>query len=347
MISAGTGAGFIPGFSVPDWRVFLGLAYSPSLGKKSKPDADGDGIPDDEDNCPYDYNPDQKDTDGDGVGDVCDDDIDGDGIPNDEDNCPYVHNPGQEDMDGDGVGDACDDDIDGDGIPNDKDNCPTVPNPDLADMDGDGVGAVWDDAIAGDGVPNDKDNCPFVANPDQADLDGDGVGDACDDDIDGDGIPNDKDQCPYEPETYNGFEDEDGCPDEAEIVMKDCSIDLQGSTVEFATNSDRIRPSSYRLLDAVARVLNTRGDIEKIRVEGHTDNVGRAAYNKDLSNRRAHSVMKYLVEKGGVSPARLIAAGYGLERPIDTNETEEGRQSNRRVEFNFLIDGCDEVFSDN
>src|SRR5690625_2378447 len=309
-VQGGVGTGFIQGYGSPDWRVLAGLFYTTKTKQERMIDTDGDGIPDDKDNCPYDYNPDQKDTDGDGVGDVCEDDIDGDGILNDDDNCPYIHNPGQEDMDGDGVGDACDDDIDGDGI------------------------------------PNDKDNCPFVPNLDQADLDGDGVGDACDDDIDGDGIPNDKDQCPYEPETYNGFEDEDGCPDEAEIVMKDCSIDLQGSTIEFSTNSDRIRSGSYKLLDAVARVLNTRSDIERIRIEGHTDNVGKAAYNKQLSDRRAKSVMKYLVDKGSVSADRLTAVGYGLERPIESNDTDEGRQANRRVEFNFLIEGCDEVTSD-
>lgn len=79
-------------------------------------DIDGDGIPDSEDNCPDTYNPDQTDSDGDGVGDACDDgeDTDGDGIPDSEDNCPTTWNPGQEDSDGDGIGDACEN---GDGKP--------------------------------------------------------------------------------------------------------------------------------------------------------------------------------------------------------------------------------------
>ncbi|MGI8775363.1 MAG: thrombospondin type 3 repeat-containing protein [Actinomycetota bacterium] len=72
-------------------------------------DQDGDGIPDDKDNCPTVNNPDQKDTDGDGIGDACDDDDDNDGIPDDQDNCPTVFNPDQKDTDGDGIGDACDD----------------------------------------------------------------------------------------------------------------------------------------------------------------------------------------------------------------------------------------------
>ncbi len=339
MIEAGVGAGFIPGFSVPDWRAFLGIAYSP--GKSALPDADGDGIPDEQDNCPDVPNPDQADLDGDGVGDACDDDIDGDGILNEDDNCPTTPNPDQADLDGDGVGDVCDDDIDGDGIPDEQDNCPLVPNPEQEDLDGDGVGDACDDDVDGDGVKNDVDNCPLIPNPDQADLDGDGVGDVCDDDIDGDRIPNDVDKCPLEPETYNGFEDEDGCPDEAQIVMKDCSIDLQGAVVEFSTNRDKIRTGSFDLLRSVARVLNTRKDITKIRVEGHTDSVGKHAYNLDLSDRRAKSVQKFLIDEG-VDAERLTAVGYGPDRPVDTNDTDEGRQKNRRVEFNFIIPGCAE-----
>jgi arabinoxylan arabinofuranohydrolase len=72
------------------------------------------------------------------------DDIDGDGIPNDQDNCPNISNPNQADMDNDGIGDACDPDIDGDGIPNDQDNCPNIANPDQSDRDGDGLGDVCD-----------------------------------------------------------------------------------------------------------------------------------------------------------------------------------------------------------
>lgn len=340
LIQAGAGAGIIPGFAAPDWRVFAGLAFSPRIGDRVK-DADKDGIPDDTDNCPLDPNPDQADTDRDGLGDACDDDIDGDGILNEADQCPYE----KEDFDGFQDNDGCPDpDNDNDGVLDGVDNCPNTPNADQADLDRDGKGDVCDDDVDGDGVPNNSDNCPRVANPDQSDIDGDGKGDLCDDDIDGDRIPNDRDKCPNEPETYNAFEDEDGCPDKGEdIVVERCSINLQGATIEFSTNSDRIRPASYPLLNRIARVLQTRDDISRIRIEGHTDSRGRVAYNQTLSEKRAASVMKYLVEQGGVSQGRLESAGYGPSRPIDTNDTNEGRQRNRRVEFNFIIPGCAEV----
>ncbi|MEM7245170.1 MAG: reprolysin-like metallopeptidase [Acidobacteriota bacterium] len=122
-----------------------------------EPDADVDGIPDVDDNCPMTENPDQADSDGDGPGDACD-------------NCLMVANADQADVDGDGPGDACD-------------NCLMVENTDQADVDGDGPGDACD-------------NCPMDANADQADLDADGEGDPCDLDRDGDGFDNDLDCAP-------------------------------------------------------------------------------------------------------------------------------------------------------
>ncbi len=120
----------------PDWQCLGPTCLLP-------PDTDGDDILDPVDNCPNDWNADQADTDGDGIGDVCDfDDSDGDGVSDLFDNCPDTPNPDQADTDGDGIGDACQGvvDGDGDGIPDASDNCPTTPNPDQADADGDGTG---------------------------------------------------------------------------------------------------------------------------------------------------------------------------------------------------------------
>ncbi|WP_354671185.1 FG-GAP-like repeat-containing protein [Thiohalobacter sp. IOR34] len=163
-------------------------------------DGDGDSVPDDLDNCPTISNQAQTDTDGDGLGDACDEDTDGDGVSNDLDNCPRVSNPDQKDMDNDGMGDPCDPDLDGDGIANfgigRLDNCPRTPNPGQWDSDGDGTGDACDPDRDGDRIPNTRDNCPSRVNPDQADRDGDGTGDACDPnpevagDLNGDGILN-------------------------------------------------------------------------------------------------------------------------------------------------------------
>jgi len=164
-------------------------------------DEDGDGVPDESDNCPLVANADQADADGDGLGDACDacpsdalNDADDDEVCGDVDNCPTTPNADQLDTDGDGRGDACDacprdpaNDADGDGVCGDVDNCPLVANPDQADADGDGRGDACDacprdpaNDADGDGVCGDVDNCPTTPNADQLDTDGDGFGNACD-----------------------------------------------------------------------------------------------------------------------------------------------------------------------
>lgn len=202
-------------------------------------DYDDDGVADTADNCPFEPNADQKDSDGDGQGDVCDADLkddDGDGVPNGRDNCINMANPGQVDSDGDGSGDACDPDsrdTDGDGVPDGRDNCPNTPNADQGDVDGDGVGNACDPDyidvtpiadVDGDGILDEKDNCPKVPNPDQLDSDGDGVGDACasvatpEPDHDGDGVPDSKDNCPDIPNPRQLDGDGDGIGDMCDLA---------------------------------------------------------------------------------------------------------------------------------
>jgi OmpA-OmpF porin, OOP family len=100
----------------------------------------------------------------------------------------------------------------------------------------------------------------------------------------------------------------------------------------FDTGSDRIRPESTPTLKEIGEMLGQHADL-RLRIEGHTDSVGAADANQALSERRAQSVMRYLVEHHRVEQARLEAAGLGESRPVDSNDTPEGRQNNRRVEL--------------
>ncbi|MDD9938789.1 MAG: OmpA family protein, partial [Myxococcales bacterium] len=111
--------------------------------------------------------------------------------------------------------------------------------------------------------------------------------------------------------------------------------------IEFETNEATIRSESEDVLQAVRKILEEHPQITRISIEGHTDNVGKAAYNKRLSDRRAAAVVKWLVDHG-IGKKRLRSKGFGLERPIADNDSEEGRQQNRRVEFHIKkVDGKD------
>jgi OmpA-OmpF porin, OOP family len=105
--------------------------------------------------------------------------------------------------------------------------------------------------------------------------------------------------------------------------------------VKFKTNSDVILPESDVILTAVAETLAQHPEIRRVEVQGHTDNVGGVKFNQGLSQRRARSVVRWLV-RHGVAAGRLIPRGFGLKVPIDTNDTDAGRQNNRRVEFHIM-----------
>jgi alpha-tubulin suppressor-like RCC1 family protein len=144
-------------------------------------DSDGDGIDDEDDNCPNLINVDQLDTDQDGFGNRCDLDDDGDLIIDFLDNCPQDNNRNQLDQDNDGIGDVCDNDgdLDNDGIDNSIDNCRNDRNPLQYDTDLDGIGDECDPNNDHDHLLDGEDNCPYITNPDQIDSDGNGYGDAC------------------------------------------------------------------------------------------------------------------------------------------------------------------------
>jgi OOP family OmpA-OmpF porin len=101
--------------------------------------------------------------------------------------------------------------------------------------------------------------------------------------------------------------------------------------VNFDFDKSNIRPDAAVILDEAVRILGT-GSGAAVSIEGHTDWIGTDAYNQGLSERRANSVMNYLVDHG-VDASRLSTAGYGESRPIASNQTREGRALNRRVEL--------------
>jgi OOP family OmpA-OmpF porin len=100
----------------------------------------------------------------------------------------------------------------------------------------------------------------------------------------------------------------------------------------FEFNKSDIRPESHGLLDEIVGVLKDNPQIKKVSIEGHTDSDGSEKYNQELSDGRAAAVMKYLVDHG-VAAKRLTSKGLGESRPIASNDTDEGKEKNRRVEF--------------
>jgi OOP family OmpA-OmpF porin len=359
-ITAGGGAGVIEGVGVPVARALVGVMYAHEIG-----DQDADGIDDRKDQCPTIKEDFDKFEDDDGCPE---DDNDGDKIPDTTDKCPLK----PENLNGLDDKDGCPDELpdkDKDGIQDGDDKCPDEvggepkkvlrapgTNYGCLDSDQDGVpdktDQCKDQAEDTDGF-SDTDGCPDPDNDNDGIIDdndecidqpeiknGFQDTDGCPDSVpdkDGDGLPDNVDKCPSVPENVNGFEDDDGCPDKGPELVKIGTDDIKIlQRVEFATGKDAIQGApSFAVLDAVASALKLHPEIFLVEVSGHTDNVGVAADNKALSQKRAEAVVKYIVGKG-IDANRLQAKGYGAEKPIADNKTKAGQQKNRRVEFTIL-----------
>jgi len=208
-----------------------------------------------------------------------------------------------------------------------------------------------------DGILNEDDRCPDtagVAPTGCPDTDGDGfvdLDDACPEvpGVEPDGCPlkdsdNDKildleDECVFEPETYNGIDDLDGCPDEVPAELVIFEGELKG--IEFDFGKATIRPESKPVLDDVIEKLQKFPGV-RVEIIGHTDNVGTPEDNLELSKQRAASVKDYLVA-GGVDASRIETDGKGDTEPVSDNETDEGRAQNRRIVFHIIANEPIEV----
>ena len=209
-------------------------------------------------------------------------------------------------------------DADGDGFMDRTDKCPQE-----SGVAPDGCPARDTD---GDSFTDEVDTCPAVAGvaPDGCPLL----------DTDGDSILDKDDKCIQEPETRNGYEDTDGCPDEVPRSVKQYTGVIQGIYFDF--NKDTIRKNSAPTLNTTAQVFQEFPDL-KVEITGHADGIGSREYNIQLSERRAEAVKRYLVGKG-IAEARINTRGAGPDAPIDDNQSETGRAKNRRIEFKILFD---------
>lgn len=145
-------------------------------------------------------------------------------------------------------------------------------------------------------------------------------------DSDGDGVPDSRDKCPNTPKGIKV--DSDGCPIP---LLEKISVTL---IIEFDYDKADVKSIYHKDIEKVANILKAYPEKE-MELEGHTDNIGSDAYNEKLSKRRAESVKKYLVQKFGIDASRISTVGYGESMPVATNDTEEGRQKNRRVNGNI------------
>lgn len=189
-------------------------------------------------------------------------------------------------------------DSDGDGIADSRDKCPGTPL------------GVLVDAVGCPPVERTSSPSPSPSPPPAAQV--------VDGDDDGDGVPNSRDKCPG---TRQGvIVDQDGC---------DLQFNLK---IEFDFDKAEVRPQYHDQLRQAAAFINDNPGA-KFLIAGHTDNLGSDAYNTRLSKERAAAVKKYLAEQFGIGAHLLHPRGYGESRPVASNDTDEGRQLNRRVEI--------------
>lgn len=327
--------------------------------KPLESDTDGDGISDGEEILTYKTDPRKEDTDGDGLSDYDEifvhksdplkADTDGDGISDQVEVVVYKTSPILADTDGDGISDHDEvmdyktspfkSDTDGDGINDFQEITVYITDPFKADTDGDSL--------------NDYDEITvYKTNPLKNDTDIDRIYDGIEvytyktnplsEDSDRDGLGDYQEIFEYSTNPLSRDTDSSGVDDKTEIERGTDPVDIEDDVIEvdkvivlegieFEFKKADITPESERRLQKTLKLLYAFPDYT-FSLEGHTDDIGSKQFNKKLSFDRANAVKKWLVDRG-INPKRLTVKGFGFDRPIATNDTEEGRQRNRRVEF--------------
>jgi OmpA-OmpF porin, OOP family len=235
-------------------------------------------------------------------------DSDGDGVIDSNDACPNTPKGVKVDSKG------CPLDTDGDGVYDYLDKCPDTPKG--VKVNSSGCPLDTD----GDGVYDYLDKCPDTPQGVKVNSSG------CPLDTDGDGVYDYLDKCPDTPKDLKV--NTDGC---SILMKKQVAINLD---IQFDTDKAVIKPEYNGRLKEVADFMTTYPQTTTV-IEGHTDSVGKSAYNQKLSQKRSDAVRAYLINNFNLSADRLTAKGYGEEKPVASNDTEEGRSQNRRIQAVF------------
>jgi len=324
--AAAAGPGLLSGLGTPAFRGIFLVGWAAAAESRSAltttreppKDRDGDGLRDDVDACP-----DKKGVlSGDPNRDGCPPpDRDGDGVLDFDDACPLAagENNSIERKHG------CPADRDEDSIPDREDVCPEVKG--LAESKKRGCPSDRDD----DGIFDTLDACPDqkgVAAPDPLQR-------GCSEDMDGDGIAYPADLCP----TDRGAADapDKGCP---RFVRLQGDEVVLSKRIEFARSfrvkGPAVTPESMPVLEEIQGLLRDHPAIQKLEVQGHTDDAGDVKKKLALSQEEAESVVSALVELG-VPADKLVAKGYGHKKPIADNRIPDGRRANRRIAFSVIV----------
>ncbi len=263
-------------------------------------------------------------------------DADMDGVSDNKDKCPNTPTGVAVDEKG------CPIDTDGDGVADYIDDCPTVAGisslKGCPDQDKDGI-ADKDDACPevagiaalkgcpdsdGDGITDKEDKCPGTKKGEKVDASG------CPLDTDKDGVIDSEDGCP----TVAGLKENKGCPKKELTAEEIEAAKMKVEPVYFDSNKSAFIPAEKAKIDKLVNLLNENSNYD-VKVKGYADSKGSDEYNLNLSKQRSATVVKSIVS-GKINKKRITTNGFGEANPAATNDTEEGRALNRRVEFELV-----------